>query len=1243
MEEVVISRTLQENIFAIFGGYTPRRRRITADSFTKVEYRHRSKRNKIVTARYDNLSSFVVLEYLDKDNDEQQYKEILMDIDTLLDLDDYGKTNTIVDCNSSLSSGFDEISTISDFSNCSFGSEYTTSLSEIYNLLSGEKSEELLTDVLYSVQSLMGATGGGVWSVGGGIGVAQTHPQSCVTMDQVKQVLQTAFQVTPENMDRISQDVQSRPVPEVSLHLNLKEAKDLRAKTVKGTTNPYVTIINPSTGQSHRTRLEKDTLNPKWNQEFILRLHNLQKDVIHLEVWHEHDAVTVKQLTAVRDIRGLGRLMKGTTAQAQHHASHLLGQINMNVKDVSRHGIVEDWYPLEKKDLEVGQNKVGGDVSREKERGTLRITACVSSSAAQLGRTDSRSYDSLLAHLIHHHVAATNNNNEQENNWSKPLWPGKVSGPAAAALAQFAITLELSDAAVQLSWWRIGSQVSSADPDWILYQLHQVQAALGKGAYKGETLTELQVSLASYVRNCIEKLKDLQGAFPPASGVHAPQNLKSTLKILQAMQSHLATRCLLDQEDFPHLQELVSTALSEHTKCWWRSVIEEQLQGVRTADEQINKVINIVAEAHTFLALIADFYNPVIIKEMNINYMQTAYLSVSNKISPCVRPLIMNIYNRMPTGGAQITENSDDGKYALEVGTSLWQLYRNLGRLHALGVCLPADLKVESGVREYHRWFSRGVMRWLELAVLRAQTMIMRAVELDSLEPVDAYFNFSSSATDTIGIFLDVKNWWVKLAWPDPENSAVLLTKILEDVCSCGTQYSDLVREKVQLKFHQENSSRVFITKQICVGLNSIERVREELTKLPEHFEFERLLEEVRQGESGSGAVAARQLEATVERLIFSAAENMESKVNEFVETVIGKMQITLENAVNEACDSQSPTPLLSRTLDPTLDILQSHLNSSNFDRFLCRTWEVILQSFHSNVMRNAERRRPNYFGGVYNILEATLNFFSPGDGKGLDRQAAQTHEYTSVLELLESLRKTTESVICQYYRERYEEQVDEILPAKAQLVVKLLFTRSGKLIVEVIMARDMVVEGETGSIGSSHRGFHHHHEPIDSYVKVQPVPAEWFPTIPIRKTKTLRRQDPAVYEETFEYEMSQQDDGVSEGFLLLTLKDYNLGRTNTFIGEAVVPLSSLPCVDSSKVYTVPNTYLKMTTPGLDIGYKSLRALQFRTGDKTATSFLKKVSKRLLDSKAKNNSPLKPEDEKAGSKSPAFRERLKFS
>ncbi|XP_064117967.1 protein unc-13 homolog D-like [Macrobrachium nipponense] len=213
----------------------------------------------------------------------------------------------------------------------------------------------------------------------------------------------------------------------------------------------------------------------------------------------------------------------------------------------------------------------------------------------------------------------------------------------------------------------------------------------------------------------------------------------------------------------------------------------------------------------------------------------------------------------------------------------------------------------------------------------------------------------------------------------------------------------------------------------------------------------------------------------------------------------------------------------------------------------------------------------------------------------------------------------------------------------KTQLVVKMLFTRPGKLLVEVIMARDMVTESDSTSISSRGGGLHHnfHNQPVDSYVKVQLVPQEWFPAAQVRKTKTQRKADPAVYEETFEYDMSKNDDGVRAGLLLFTLKDYNLGRSNTFIGEAVVPLSDLPCVDSSQVHTVPNTYLKMTIPGLDMGYKSLRALQRRTGDKVASSFLKKVSKRLPETRLKT--PQKQDDERSRPRSPNLIDRFKFT
>lgn len=66
---------------------------------------------------------------------------------------------------------------------------------------------------------------------------------------------------------------------------------------------------------------------------------------------------------------------------------------------------------------------------------------------------------------------------------------------------------------------------------------------------------------------------------------------------------------------------------------------------------------------------------------MNIPYMQTTYLMVSKKVNACVRPLVMNIYNRLPMLGDQ-AEEMEECEYSLEVGTSLWELYMNLGRLY---------------------------------------------------------------------------------------------------------------------------------------------------------------------------------------------------------------------------------------------------------------------------------------------------------------------------------------------------------------------------------------------------------------------------------------------------------------------------------------------------------------------------------------------------------------------------------
>ncbi|MPC09263.1 Protein unc-13 D [Portunus trituberculatus] len=213
----------------------------------------------------------------------------------------------------------------------------------------------------------------------------------------------------------------------------------------------------------------------------------------------------------------------------------------------------DGWFMLEKNE------------ERSKERGKIHLAGTVTSKA-QLENKSRQSYDALLARLIHHQLTSTNNNNEQSE-WSRP-WDGHLSGPGAASLAQYAIMLDLSDAALHLAWWKVCSRIPTADAVWVLSRLQEVQAAISKNLYQDEELLELRSSFCSFIRDHTERLKNLHKTFPPSSGIIARRQLTFTLKALQCMQNHAGTRALLDLEGLPPLHEMVTSSLATHAKNW---------------------------------------------------------------------------------------------------------------------------------------------------------------------------------------------------------------------------------------------------------------------------------------------------------------------------------------------------------------------------------------------------------------------------------------------------------------------------------------------------------------------------------------------------------------------------------------------------------------------------------------------------------------------------------------------------
>jgi Ca2+-dependent lipid-binding protein len=59
------------------------------------------------------------------------------------------------------------------------------------------------------------------------------------------------------------------------------EAKQLKAMDLSGTSDPFVTIKTPS--EKFKTEVVKKTLDPKWNEEFVLDIDD--QNAMEVCVW----------------------------------------------------------------------------------------------------------------------------------------------------------------------------------------------------------------------------------------------------------------------------------------------------------------------------------------------------------------------------------------------------------------------------------------------------------------------------------------------------------------------------------------------------------------------------------------------------------------------------------------------------------------------------------------------------------------------------------------------------------------------------------------------------------------------------------------------------------------------------------------------------------------------------------------------------------------------------------------------
>lgn len=129
-------------------------------------------------------------------------------------------------------------------------------------------------------------------------------------------------------------------------------------------------------------------------------------------------------------------------------------------------------------------------------------------------------------------------------------------------------------------------------------------------------------------------------------------------------------------------------------------------------------------------------------------------------LAECEVGNICKSLKRLSFAGKAPTENEKEvSSQPLNVGTTLFELYLIMQRFVVLGSDLCPMEHEAFPIRHFHRWFHGGVSQWLDIAVFKALQRIEKAVELDSLIPVDSTVRYSSSAVDTLTIFYQVRKY----------------------------------------------------------------------------------------------------------------------------------------------------------------------------------------------------------------------------------------------------------------------------------------------------------------------------------------------------------------------------------------------------------------------------------------------------------------------------------------------------
>ncbi|XP_034881883.1 protein unc-13 homolog D isoform X1 [Mirounga leonina] len=1027
--------------------------------------------------------------------------------------------------------------------------------------LSPEERALLYEEALYTVLHRLG----------------QPEPSHVREASELLQYLQEAFHMEPEEHQQMLQQVQKLEKPIFCLKATVKQAKGILGKDVSGFSDPYcllgieqgVGVQGGSPGsrhrqkavvrhtipeeQTHRTQVITQTLNPVWEETFILEFEDISNSSFHLDMWDMDTVESVRQkLGELTDLHGLRRIFK--EARKDKGQDDFLGNVVVRLQDLRCRE--DQWYPLEP------------CTETYPDRGQCHLQFQLIHK--RRAPAASRSQPSYMVHL--HLLQQLVSHEVTRHQAGSTSWDGSLSPQAATILFLHATQKDLSDFHQSLAQWVAYSRLYQSlefPSSCLLHPITSIEYQWIQGRLKGEQLEELTASFSKLLAYGLSLLRQFRSVFP-LSVPDSPARLQSLLRVLVQMCKMKAFRELCP--DSTPLPRLVTETLRTGTVQWFHLKQQHHQPMVPGMLEAGRALLSLVQDIIGDLHQCQHTWNKIFQNTLKIDLFSMAFLELQWLVAKRVQD------HTAAVAGSPVSP---------EMGESLFQLYVSVKQLCQLDPG-PTERDGVLALDGFHRWFQPAIPSWLQKTYSVALARVQRAVQMDELVPLSELTKHSTSAVDLSTCFAQISHTARQLDWPDPEEAFMITVKFVEDTCRLALVYCSLIKARAQeLSAGQKDQGQA--ANMLCVVVNDMEQLRLVIGKLPTQLAWEALEQRV-------GAVLEqRQLQNTLHAQLQGALAGLGHEIRTGVRTLAKQLEVGIAKHIQKLVglkESVLPEDAilpLMKFLEVKLCYLNTNLVQENFSSLLTLLWTYTLTLLMEGAA--SQRSCPLASSRLKTALQ-NLEICFYAEGCGLPPAALHTNTFQALQRDLELQATSSRELIQKYFCSRIQQQAETASEELGAVTVKASYrTSEQKLRVELLSASSLLPLDSNGS--------------SDPFVQLTLEPRHEFPELAPRETQKHKKDLHPLFDETFEFLVPAEPCQKDGACLLLTVLDHDTLGADDLEGEAFLPLRSVPGLTGpEEPGEVPQTRLPLTYPALN-GDPILQLLESRKGDREAQAFVR--------------------------------------